>query len=446
MRKLRKLRKRFIALGLVMLMVASVLTGCGTKTKTSDSDFEYDPAGTTELTGTFELQIFVGGYGSEAWEEIIADFEELHPDLDVVAYMDNNVNAQMQTRWMQGNPPDFVFLSGSNLPTATLRDEGKLLDLSSFYEKATLADSDIMLKDKLSVNTIRKFGDAIYDLPIIEGAYGIWYDEAYLNQIGMSIPKNYDELLAFGKEAQSKGIDSIIYPGNNAMYLVHALIFHALAVHGQEFLDRITTASDVEAFKDDRFRDVLTRFKALADAGMFSEGTVSLNHIQSQMQWLQHKAVFIPNGMWLENEMKNDIPDGFVMNYAVPMMNKADEEQVIVTGGARIGVATEGDNKEAALEFIRFLYRDDNIVKFAEYADVLPATNVDLSEVELSETAKRAQAVLANPDYKHVSINLSWGSVDPVMIDVVNRMVLGELDVDGAVNELVEAVEKKLSE
>ena len=118
---MKKLKKRLIALGLVMVMAVSVLTGCGTKTKDSDSDYEYDPTGTAKLTGTFELQIFVGGYGSEAWEEIIADFEELHPDLDVVAYLDSNVNSQMQTRWMQGNPPDFVFLTGSNLPTARRR-------------------------------------------------------------------------------------------------------------------------------------------------------------------------------------------------------------------------------------------------------------------------------------------------------------------------------------
>ena len=60
--------------------------------------------------------------------------------------------------------------------------------------------------------------------------------------------------------------------------------YTAFAVYGQEYLDRITTAADVEAYKDDRFREVLTRFKALVDIGMFSEGTVALNHIQSQMK------------------------------------------------------------------------------------------------------------------------------------------------------------------
>ncbi len=442
---MKKLSKRLIALGLVLIMAVSALVGCGAKTKNSDSDYDYDPTGETKLTGTFELQIFEGGYGSKAWEEIIAAFEEEHPDLDVIAYLDANVNTQMQARWMQGNPPDFVFLTGSNLPTATYREEGKLLDLSSFYEKATIYGEDTLLKDKLSANSIRHYGDQIFFLPIIEGSYGIWYDEAFIKEKGMTIPTNVDELLAFGKDAKSKGVDALIYPGTSSMYLTQALIFPAIAVYGQEYFDRITGATDVEAYKDDRFRDVLTRFKSLIDAGMFSEGTVSLNHIQSQMQWLQHKAFLIPNGDWLENEMKSDIPDGFVMNYAVPMLNKADEKQVIAVSSAPVGVASDGDNKEAALEFIRFLYRDENMQKFAMYSGALPASNVDLSNVEISETLKRSQAIMADPQYEHVTVNLAWGSVDAVMVDVINQMVLGKLDVDGAINELVKAVEKKLN-
>jgi ABC-type glycerol-3-phosphate transport system substrate-binding protein len=128
------------------------------------------------------------------------------------------------------------------------------------------------------------------------------------------------------------------------------------------------------------------------------------------------------------------------------MLNKADEGQVIATSSAPIGVASDGDNKEAALEFIRFLYKDENMAKFAKYSEALPSTNVDLSDVELSETTKRAQAILADPQYKHVTVNLAWGSVDAVMVDVINQIVLGELDVDGAINELVKAVEKKLDE
>lgn len=441
---MKKQLKRVIALLLGAGMLIA-LAGCGVvATKDSDNEYEYDPAGKAELSGDFELQIFVGGYGSKAWEEIIADFEEEYPDLNVVAYMDSNVNKQMQSRWIQGNPPDFVFLDGSNIPVMTYMEEGKLLDLTSFFEKATVYGTDELLKDHIKSDLVSHYENKVLRLPLLLSSMGMWYDTVYMDELGMLVPTNYDELMAFGAAAKAKGVDTVIYPGTSSHYLLRALIFPALAVYGQEYYDRITSASDVEAFQDERFLDVLTRFEAFAEAGYFSEGTVSLNHTQSQLQWLNHKAVFIPNGLWLENEMKNDIPDGFKMRYTPSMLIKADQKPVVVTSASNMGVAADGDNKEAALEFLRFLYREENMVKFAEMANVPVATDADLSGTDLSEAAQYVQNLLSDPDMTMVNEDLLWGSVDSTVTDCVNRIVLGDMSAKEAVDAIVEAVEKKL--
>lgn len=438
---------RIIALMLSLVMLVAAFAGCGgVKTSNSNSAYEYNPNKKVELSGTFELQIWTGGYSAEPWEEIIAGFEKEYPDLDVIAYMDSNVNKKMQTRWMQGEPCDFVYLAGSNLPSQTYFEEGKLIDLTSFYEKATIHGSDELIKDHLKSNSLSYFKDKnLFSVPITIDAYGVWYDEAYMNKLGLDIPSNYDELLQFGKDAKAKGTNAIIYPGTSSMYLVHAFVFPALAVYGQDFLDRITTASDVEAYRDARFKEVLTRIDTMAKQGMFAEGTVALNHIQSQMQWLNNKACLIPNGLWLEGEMEKDIPDGFKMRYAAPMMNKADEDQVIVTSSGQVGVASDGDNKEAAIEFLRYMYRDENMALFTKYWGVPISTDADLSSVDLTDTMKQAQQMLTSPDYKQVQLNFSWGSVDAVMCDVINQIVLQEITVDEAVEELAKTVEKQLN-
>lgn len=437
---------RIIAFVLSLVMLTAAFAGCGgVKTADSDATFEYDPNKEVNLSGQFELQIWTGGYSGEPWEEIIAGFEAEYPDLDVVAYMDSNVNKKMQTRWMQGKPCDFVYLAGSNLPSQTYFEEGKLLDLSSFYDKATIHGTDKLIKDAVKQNTLSYFkGKNLFSVPITIEAYGVWYDEAYMNKLGLAIPKNYDELLQFGKDAKQKGTNAIIYPGNSPMYLVHALVFPALAVYGQEFLDRITTAADVDAYRDARFKEVLTRIDSMAKAGMFADGTVALNHIQAQMQWLGNKACLIPNGLWLEGEMKKDIPDGFKMRYAVPMMNKTDEKQVIVTSSGQVGVASDGDNKDAAIEFLRYMYKPENMARFTKYWGTPISTDADLSGINLTETAKQAQNVLTDPAYTQVQLNFSWGAVDAVMCDVINKIVLQEMTVDAAVEELAKTVEKQL--
>ena len=57
----------------------------------------------------------------------------------------------------------------------------------------------------------------------------------------------------------------------------------------------------------------LNMMKALHDNGYIMEGTPGLTHTESQAEWLQKKAAFIPCGTWLENEMRSITPGGFDM-------------------------------------------------------------------------------------------------------------------------------------
>ncbi len=440
---MKKIIKRISAL--LMAVVTVFLVGCTPTGTQSNAEYNYDPNAATELSGTFELQIFTGGYGSEVWEEIVADFEEAYPELDVVAYMDSNINKQMQPRWIQGNPPDFVYLGGSNLPVLTYMDEGKLLDLTSFYENAKVYGTEDLLKDRIKSDMVSTYKDAVYSLPFVLSAYGMWYDQVYMDANGMTMPSDFDELKTFVQTAKGKGLDTIIYPGTNSHYLTQGLIFPALAAYGQEYFDAITSAESVDPYKDPRLLDVLTRFEEIADAGAYSEGTVSLNHTQSQIQWLQHKALMIPNGLWLENEMKSDIPAGFQMRYHPGMLQTVDQPETIVVTTSNIGVASDGDNREAALEFIRFMYQDKYMARFAQVSGAPVATNVDLSNTELSESAIYAQSVMTDERYTIVHQQLLWGSVDAVFHDCVNQIVLGDMTAQQAVDTIIAAVEKKIA-
>ena len=110
----RKMVQRLMALGLASAMAVGMV-GCGdskgkeNNTDTGKVDWEFTSE-EKKLEGEFELQIFVGGYGSECWEYAIEKFQEENPDLEITAHLDANVNTQMKTRWAKDNPPDFVFL------------------------------------------------------------------------------------------------------------------------------------------------------------------------------------------------------------------------------------------------------------------------------------------------------------------------------------------------
>ena len=59
-----------------------------------------------EISGTLEIQYFVGGYGDAWWKWVIEDFKKAYPNVEIVEYAGSDVNETMKPNWISGNPPD----------------------------------------------------------------------------------------------------------------------------------------------------------------------------------------------------------------------------------------------------------------------------------------------------------------------------------------------------
>jgi N-acetylglucosamine transport system substrate-binding protein len=450
---------KFLAVMLVLTTLFS-MAACGnnagnngTPTPTNPEDVAYNELGEAQLLGTFELQIFEGGYGSAAWEYAIAEFQKLHPDLEIIAHLDSNVNAQMKTRWAKNNPPDFVFLEGTNIPTETWMRENKLRDLKPLFETGTVYGTDTLIKDQLKDGLTFEFENTgkIFQLPIMLSTYGVWYDETLMNQKGWKVPTNYTELQSFCSTAKGAGIDPMIYTGQYSGYAVWGFLMPAVAAAAVEsndldFFYDVCTASRSDVWSDPRFKDALQKFADLANAGYFDMAGLSMNHINSQVSWLNHEAVLIPNGLWLETEMKDSTPDGFKMRYYPSIMQDADQPTCIIASATGMGIAENAKNPAAAEAFIRFLYTDEISRVFAEKCAVPVATKTDMTSANLTETAKQVNEMINSDDVTLVAkAGTSWGSVDGTVNDVINKIVSKDYTVDQAIDALKKATDKKNS-
>ena len=450
---MKKIFYRITALGLAMALALGIV-GCGSKKDKQENKgsvtFEYS-SDEKKLTGELELQIFVGGLGSECWEYAISEFQKLNPDLDITAHMDANINAQMKTRWAKDNPPDFVFIEGTNLPSETWMAEGKFLDLSDLYNNGNVYGTDEKIKDKLMDGLVTNYKntDVIYQMPVVLNTYGMWYDETLFTQNNWQVPKNYEELKAVCQAASDAGVKGIIYPGQFAGYLVWGLLMPAVAAEAiasddLDYFYDVANAVNEDVFSDERFVNVLNKLEELSKAGYFDKSSLSMNHIISQAAWLKRSAALIPNGLWLENEMKESTPDDFKMRYYPSMIQDADQKTCIITNSLNVGIASNAKNPEAAAAFLRFLYTDDIAAKFAELASVPSAAKMDTSKASVSDTAKQVLEMMSSDEVTMVPKgDTSWGSVDGTIADCVNRIVNGEYTVDQAVEAIRQATVKK---
>ena len=452
MAKLKKLLIGALSMCMAISMAACGNTGNGDNSNggnstTGGSESKWDGKKTD-----FTLQIFTGGYGADMWKYVVEMFEKDHPEYNVIPMYGNTVNDSMKDEWRNGNPPDFVYLDGTIEKQMWLQND-MLYDFTDWLETATVAgEEDVKIKDRMLTEYVHKYtnenGKTItYGMPLLLSSYGMWYDETLFNAKSWTVPTNYSELSAWVDKNATAETAALIYPGKFSGYLVQGMILPALAEVGDEFYDRVENALDAEVYTSAEFKAVMNRFadvfgkdkkaNAVADC-------LSLDHTTSQMQWLAHKAAFIPNGLWLRNEMAvlNAIPEGFEMRYAPSALNV--KQQIIIASSQACAIAEDAVNKEAALEFMRYLYRTDVAKKFVEHSDSPSATNISIDELKVSNVLKYAQEVMNNPAYKHVLHVGSWGGVDTVFNQGVNSIVAGTKTVDQVCNELAAQARKQL--
>lgn len=438
--------KRTIALFAVLALSVSVFfTGCGENktgdsTETAASAESVQPAESTQATepvanaglkGDFEVQIFVGGYGDTWWKEMLAGFKKENPELNIIENMGPKVNEQMKTRWLSDNPPDFVYVDGAEGITTAFATDGKLLDLKDFFDNSKAADGK-SIREHMIPGIISQIDGGEYFAPYIFNAMALFYDDKMLKDNGIAVPQNFDEFLAAGEALKAKDIALINYPGTFPTYLYQAFVQPALIAEGGQQLWEDTMAGKPGVFISQPYKNVITKIATLAQKGYIQKGITALNHTQSQMEWLNGKSAFIANGLWVENEMKKDIPEGFVMQYNAAAIRTAGQKVSLVGSGVTNAIAAGAKNKEAALAFMAYIYRDDSVKRFIEIVGAPTCYKVDTAGINISsDMVKSCLEVLADPDVQiATSTSVSIPEVQKMWEDQLTSIVLGDMTVD----------------
>jgi len=354
-------------------------------------------AGGTEFANKeLNVAVFQGGYGREYWDTVAENFMKEYPGTKINITASPKIAELVRPKIVAGNPPDLMYIAGSdNTPIldGLIKDKA-LLDLTDVFGAAT-ADGSQPLKDKilpgvLESRSMSPYGDGkIYLAPFNFGVMGLWYNKNLFDTKGIAPPKTWDELFALNDKAKENGRALFTYQGIYPGYLEEMIVPSIFSVGGQQALDQFYNY-DSQFWKSDTFRQVWGLLEKIANEdNMLMKGTVALNHTQSQTAFMQGKAMFIPNGTWFEDEMK-DAPreDGFQFGFlGVPAFKEGDPVKVM-TNVEQIVIPAKAKNPELAKAFLKYLYTDESIKLNAEKSKAVMAVKgaPDLAKPYISET------------------------------------------------------------
>ncbi len=283
-------------------------------------------------------------------EGLVAQFQELHPDLNIELDIVDREAWKTQIRNALGaNPPDVVNWYAANRMGPYV-SAGLFEDISDMYDSGDLPGLD-------SVKGAMTIDGKQWGVPYTYYQWGIYYREDIFNELGLSEPSNFEEekancqaILDAGKKCYAIGTKFLWTAGGWFDYMnmrTNGFDFHMQLARGE-----------VE-WTDDRVRQTFANWRELIDMGAF---------IDDHQSYSWQEAL---------NQMTNGDATAYLIgNFAVAPMRDAglDDSQIDfyqfpeITPGLEKGedaptdtfhIASGAENKDNARAFLKFVTSPD---------------------------------------------------------------------------------------
>jgi N-acetylglucosamine transport system substrate-binding protein len=443
------MRKAILTAAAALATVA-VLSGCsGAAGSAEGSDGK-----------TLKVAAFAGGYGKDMYADAVAAYEKQNPDVKVELTATKTLAQELTPQVAAGKYPDVVILgqgAKEGFVEGFIRDKN-LADLSDVLDM-TVPGEKQTVKEKLTegivgnLNTNPYGDDKTYLMPVNASPTGLVFNKGLFEQKGWEVPTTWDEFFALGDKAKAEGISLFTYPTTG--YLDSYFFSLLAAVGGEDFYnDVMTYKKDVwetpEAKKALQLTTkLLTEYTAPDTVGYANNQDFTKN----QQTILNDTVLFMPNGTWIDNEMK-DAPraDGFQWGLMPVPAVKKDGDRYATTFVESAWVPKEAANVEGAKKFIAFLYSDEVAKIFEKSGAIQPISSIVPT---LTGTTADFYSVYSEPNVK--ALVGSFAATKPVagvdikatLFDSANSVVSGSMSqsqwqsaVNEASNKLSAAVQK----
>ncbi|MFI1864613.1 N-acetylglucosamine/diacetylchitobiose ABC transporter substrate-binding protein [Streptomyces jumonjinensis] len=439
----RNLIKRSAALGLIAVPTMGFLSACATGGDGGDDKKTDAPKGETSEKNplgvkngvALEAFIFKGGLGDQYAKDAEADFKTAYK-AEVKHTGIQEVGPKLTPRFAGGNPPDVIDNSGAgHLDMNKLSSQGQLQDLAELLDAPSLDDPAKKVRDVIHPSTLEKgkHGDVFDVLYYAFTIYGTWYSQKLLDDKGWTYPKTLDEMVTLCGEIKKEGIAPWTYAGKFPYY-VHFNLFAQIAkIGGMDAWMAIDNLEPNAWTGNDAVKQVVEHYEELAAKKYFLEGSQGLTHIQSQTAWNKRKAVFIPNGSWVENEAAPTTPKDFGMTVGALFDGSGDKHPhgtLRAEPSEPYIVASKGKNPRGGMELLRIMLSKKHAQNFATKVKSLTCV-VDATEgMTLSPGLASANKVFKEAGENLLSLQLQeWypALTDEKLGGLTGQLLTGDL-------------------
>lgn len=436
---MRKSVKSWLAIGTAAI-VAAGLAGCSgssssdapaaeaSKTETSAEAEKADTAESKEESKNLEGEIEIVTNANEqtynAVNEILEQFMQENPGVKIsYTTQGSDYEQLMKARMASNDLPDIFATHGWSVVRYSeylrpLNDQPWFSEIEpSFLENVQNADGQVFV------------------LPLNMDQGGLLYNKKLLTELGVDIPKTWDELKDICEKGKEKGYTGVFIAGKDSRQPASLLDIAAQTYlevrNDQDYTSQLLDGS----FDWNNWTPLSQLLVDLKESGYLNEDCVTCDTVDIAPRMSENNVLFlITSNMDLIRQASELNPDAQYGMAPIPTVDESQEN--VFAGGEReaYGVWKDTKHEELCLEVLKYLAKPENVKKVCESSgkrSALKGVDPDLGAI--AEDYKKYADIKISPTFDRVYLPSGMWST---MRTIGSALMGGEMSVEESVKTM----------
>lgn len=335
-------KKRMAAMGLGLALLAGLLSGCA------------GDQGKETIRFTFSKREAIG-----FMTKLVADYNASQGHTEVV--LDTSGVDVVSASFVRGNPPD-IALANYNMESSRFVQRGALSDLAGTDAASRIREDLQPLMEQYG-----SYPGRTSALPYSVMASSVIYNKEIFAAHNIAVPKTWSELVAACEKLKAAGVTPFYATWKDDWTIAQGWFDYS--VGGQldtlGFFDKLAAqgtnvgAGSEASFQKD-FDQPVAKMLTLA-RNYVNKDASSRAYGDGNLAFSQGKAAMYLQGPWAFSEVAKTAPDLKLGTFPLPMTDNSEDLKVRVNVDLAAWIPEASKHKEAARDFLEYLYRPEII-------------------------------------------------------------------------------------